>query len=841
MLAEKENIQELSIEKEMKDSYLLYAMSVLVSRALPDVRDGLKPSQRRILIAMDDLNLGPRSQHRKCAKICGDTSGNYHPHGEQSVYPTLVRMAQAFNSRYPLVDGQGNFGSIDGDPAGAMRYTEARLSPFSMLLLEDLKLDTVDFVPNYDETRKEPVVLPGKFPNLLCNGSSGIAVGMATSIPPHNIAEVCDAVIRIVDEPDCSIDELLKIIKGPDFPTGAIIFGREGIKEAYKSGRGTITVRARAHIETTKGGKKNIVFTEIPYGLSRDRIIERMADAVNQNRISGVADVRNESDKEGTRIVVELRRGENENVVLNALYKHTQLQDTYSVIMIALARGRPQTFNLKELLVAYKEHRVEVVRRRTAYLLQRAEDRAHILEGLRIAVKNIDAIVALIKRAKDVPSARSALMKKFKLTERQAQAILDMRLQRLTGLERRKIESEYKELMEEIKGYRAILADERLILDIIREDMYELKERYGDPRRTEIVEEEAEEFAIEDLIAEENVAVTITHEGYIKRMALSSYRRQNRGGVGITGADLKEGDFLEHLFIASTHDYLLFFTDRGKIYWQKVYDIPQMSRTSKGRAIVNLLQLQAEENITSMIPVRDFDKRELIMATEKGVVKKTRLGAFSHPQRGGIIAIKLDKKDTLIRVELTPGGDDVILGTASGQAIRFPAEQVRSMGRATHGVKGINLARNDKVVAMVIVPSREAEDGTTLLSICENGFGKRTEIAEYRSQSRGGKGLINIKTSERNGKVVSLMTVGEEDEVMLITQGGMVIRVPASSIRQTSRNTQGVKLISLKKDDRLVAAARVAKEDSEPEDAEVKPADSEEASQSGRKPRGRKK
>ena len=841
MLAEKENIQEISIVEEMKDSYLLYAMSVLVSRALPDVRDGLKPSQRRILIAMHDLNLGPRSKHRKCAKICGDTSGNYHPHGAEGIYPTLVRMAQPFSARYPLVDGQGNFGSVDGDPAGAMRYTEARLSQFSMLLLDDLKLDTVDYVPNYDETRQEPVVLPGKLPNLLCNGCSGIAVGMATSIPPHNIAEVCDAVIRLLDKPDCSIDELLEIIKGPDFPAGAIIFGREGIKEAYRSGRGTVTVRARAHTETTKTGRKSIVFTEIPYGLSRDRLIERVAEAANQNKISGVADVRNESDKEGTRIVVELRRGEDEKVVLNGLYKRTQLQDTYSIIMIALARGRPQTFNLKEFLVAFKEHRVEVVRRRTEFLLARAEARAHILEGLRIAVKNIDAIVALIKRSKDVPSARSGLMKKFKLSERQAQAILDMRLQRLTGLERKKIESEYKELMEEIKDYRAILADERLILDIIREDMYELKERYGDPRRTEIVEEEAEEFAIEDLIAEENVAVTITHAGYIKRIPLTSYRRQNRGGVGASGAGLKEGDFLEHLFIASTHDFLLFFTDKGRLYWQKVYDIPQMSRTSKGRAIVNLLELKKGENITSMIPVRDFDKRELIMATERGVVKKTRLKAFSRPQRGGIAAINLDKGDKLIRVELTLGGDDVILGTASGQAIRFPAEQVRSVGRATRGVKGIHLAKHDKVVDMVVVPSRAAEDRGTLLSICENGYGKRTAFAEYRTQSRGGKGLINIKTSKRNGKVVSLMAVGEEDEVMLITLGGMVIRLPASPIREFSRNTQGVKLISLKKSDKLVAAARVAKEDSEPRASETKRAGNEKVSQPGTKTKGRKK
>ena len=788
----------------MKDSYLSYAMSVIVARALPDLRDGLKPSQRRILVAMNDLNLTPRSKYRKCAKIAGDTSGNYHPHGEDVVYPTLVRMAQDFVMRYQLVEGQGNFGSIDGDPPAAMRYTEARLSPFSMLLLEDLEKDTVDFIPNYDETRKEPVVLPGKFPSLLANGSSGIAVGMATSIPPHNIGELCAALLKVIARPETSIGEIMQVMPGPDFPTGALICGRQGIIDGYTTGRGTIMVRARAHVEQVKGGKKNIVFTEIPYQLNRDLIIERIAQAVNSGAVQGVADVRNESDREGSRLVVEVQRGEDERVVLNQLYKHTQLQTSFSIILLGLDHGRPRTMSIKDMLLSYRDHRVEVIRRRTAYLLERAEARAHIVEGLRIAVSNIDEVVEIIKTSPDVPAARARLIERFELSQLQADAILEMRLSRLTGLERDKLEQEYKELMEQIAEYKAILADEHLVLDMISEDLYEIKEKFADPRRTEIIGA-VTDFDIEDLIAEENVAVVISHEGYIKRMPLSSYRRQNRGGKGITGAETKEGDFIEHLFIASTHDYILFFTNTGRCYWQKVYDIPQLARTSKGRAIVNLLELASAELVTSMIPVREFDERQLLMATQKGVVKKTALSAYGNPKRGGIIAINLDKGDNLVGVLLTRGDEEIILASKLGKAIRFPESQLRSMGRATHGVGGMSLAKGDIVVGTVA-----ADDQETLLTICENGFGKRTKMDEYRTTGRRGKGIINIKTTDRNGRVVAVLDVRDSDEIMIMTAAGMVIRTPVSTLSTIGRNTQGVRLIRLNENDKVVAVAKLA-------------------------------
>jgi DNA gyrase subunit A len=793
----------------MKDSYLSYAMSVIVARALPDLRDGLKPSQRRILVAMDDLGLSPRAKYRKCAKIAGDTSGNYHPHGETVVYPTLVRMAQDFVLRYPLIKGQGNFGSIDGDPPAAMRYTEARLTQVAMDLIEDLEKDTVDYIPNYDETRKEPVVFPGKFPNLLANGSSGIAVGMATSIPPHNITELCNALLKVIEDPECTIPDLMKIMPGPDFPTGALICGRHGIKDGYTTGRGTITVRARAHIEQVKGGKKNIVFTEIPYQLNRDLIIERIAQAVNAGTVTGVADVRNESDREGSRLVIEVTRGEDEHVVLNQLYKHTQLQTSFSIILLGLDHGKPMTMSIKQMLVAYRDHRVEVIRRRTQYLLEKAEARAHIVEGLRIAVANIDEVVEIIKKSKDVPSAKERLMKRFKLSEIQADAILEMRLARLTGLEREKLEEEYRELMKMIAEYKAILADQDLVLDIIREDLHEIIEKHGDPRRTEIVGA-IEEFDIEDLIAEENVAVVISHEGYIKRMPLTSYRKQNRGGKGITGAETKEGDFIEHLFIASTHDYILFFTNTGKCYWQKVYDIPQLSRTSKGRAIVNLLELSQGEKVASMIPVREFDERQLIMATEKGTVKKTTLSEYGHPRKGGIIAINLDKGDNVMGVLLTRGDEEIILASKNGKAIRFKEAEVRSMGRTAHGVGGMTLERGDVVVGMV-----SADDNETLLTICESGFGKRTKMDEYRTTGRKGKGIINIQTSARNGHVVVVLDVRDEDEVMIMTQEGMIIRTPVKGIRALSRNTQGVTLIKLNDGDRVTAVAKVVEKDGE--------------------------
>ena len=807
MVERRENIRELFIEEEMKDSYLSYAMSVIMSRALPDVRDGLKPSQRRILVAMNDLGLGPRSKSRKCAKIAGDTTGNYHPHGEQVVYPTLVRMAQDFNCRYPLVEGQGNFGSIDGDPPAAMRYTEARMTEATMALMEDIDRDTVDFMPNYDDTRTEPIVLPSKFPNLLCNGCSGIAVGMATSIPPHNVGEICDGIAMVINNPDVTIEEIMKVIKGPDFPTGALICGTEGIKEGYMTGRGTIIVRARAHVETAKNGKKSIVVTEIPYQLNRDNIIERIAELVQEEQLKGISDVRNESDREGSRIVIDLKKGEDEDVVLNQLYKHTKLQDSFSIITIALINNRPETLNLKQLLASYINHRRVVIIRRTTFLLEKAQVRAHILEGLRIALQNIDKIIKLIKNSESVEAARQGLMKQFSLTEIQANAILDMKLQRLTGLEQGKIEEEYKKVRADIKEYQSILASDKLVLNIIRKDVLEIKERFGDKRRTEIVGA-VTELNIEDLIAEESVAVIISHDGYIKRLPLTSYRKQHRGGKGVTSTDMKEGDFIEHLFVASTHDYILFFTDQGRVYWLKVYDVPQMSKMAKGRALINLLELKEGENVTSLIPVRNFDGRQLVMVTRNGVIKKTELSAYGNPKKGGIIAINLDEGDKLIGVKLTNGKQDIIIGTAQGKAIRFNEEDARSMGRVTHGVKAITLKEDDKVKGMVIV-----DENATLLTVCENGFGKRTDFSAYSAQHRGGQGVINIKTTERNGNVVALIDVRDEDELIMITSKGMVIRTPANSIRSIGRNTQGVKLFSVDEDDKVVSVARVLPEE----------------------------
>ncbi len=811
MVERRENIKELFIEEEMKDSYLSYAMSVIMSRALPDVRDGLKPSQRRILVAMNDLGLGPRTKFRKCAKIAGDTTGNYHPHGEQVVYPTLVRMAQDFNYRYPLIQGQGNFGSIDGDPPAAMRYTEARMTEATMTIMEDLERETVDYVPNYDDTRTEPSVLPSKFPNLLCNGCSGIAVGMATSIPPHNVNEICDGITLVIDNPDVTIDDLMKVIKGPDFPTGALICGTEGIKEGYRTGRGTITVRARAHVETSNSGKKSIVVTEIPYQLNRDNILERIAELVREEQLKGISDIRNESDREGSRLVIDLKKGEDEEVVLNQLYKHTKLQDSFSIITIALVNNRPETLNLKQMLVYYIEHRKVIILRRTKYLLEKAQARAHILEGLKIALQHIDKIIKLIRNSDSVETARQGLISQFSLSEIQANAILDMKLQRLTGLEQGKIEEEYKKICAEIKEYQAILASDKLVLNIIKKDIVEIKERFGDKRRTEIVAA-ATEFNIEDLIAEENVAVIITHEGYIKRLPLTAYRKQHRGGKGVTGADMKEGDFIEHLFVASTHDYILFFTDQGRVYWLKVYDIPQMGRTSKGRALINLLEFKEGENVSSLIPARDFDERQLVMATSHGIIKKTVLSAYGNPKKGGIIAINLDDGDKLIGVKLTNGKQDIILGTEQGKAMRFSEENVRTMGRVTHGVKGIKLKENDKVRDMVIV-----DENSSLLTVCENGFGKRTDFSEYPAHHRGGQGVINIKTTERNGKVVALIDVRDTDELIMITAKGMVIRTPINTIRAIGRNTQGVKLFAVEEGDKLVSVARVAPEETKTE------------------------
>ena len=809
----RERVRDLLIEEEMKNSYLTFAMSVIVSRALPDVRDGLKPSQRRLLVAMNDLNLGPRAKTRKCAKIVGDTHGNYHPHGDQAIYQTLARLAQDFVMRYPLVDGQGNFGSIDGDPPAAPRYTEARMTAVAAEMLTDINHETVDFVPNYDATRDEPVVLPGRFPNLLCNGSTGIAVGMATNIPPHNVTEICDAIIHSIDDPDVTPEALMKIVKGPDFPTGGLICGRRGIRSAFLTGRGSILMRARSHVETSKTGKKSLIFTEIPYNNNPDRILRRAAELIKRGVLHGIADLRNESDRNGMRVVVDLKKGEDERVVLNLLYKHTQLQDTFGVNAIGLVKGRPRTLGLREIILLYVEHRRDVVTRRTQFLLARAADRAHVLEGLLIALENIDEVIEIIKKSPDVETAGKRLAKRFDLTERQVTAILEMRLARLTGLETEKLQKERAELLEKIAGYEAILSDEKLLMGVIREETEEMKERFGDKRRTDIVAE-IDEFDMEDLIVEENVTVTVSHAGYIKRQPLSAYRKQKRGGKGITGADHKEGDFTERLFVASTHDYILFFTDRGRVYWLKVYDVPEMGRMSRGRAIVNVIRLQAGENITSFIPVRDFDEGDLLMATEKGTVKRTSLSAYGRPKKTGIIAIRLAEGDRLIGVRNIFPGQQVLLATRAGMALRFPEKVVRSMGRAARGVRGIRLRKGDGVVGLIL-----AEEDTCVLTVCERGFGKRTGIKQYRLTNRGGKGVINIKTTKRNGNVVGVVEAPDEDEAMIMTQGGMVIRCPMKNVRAIGRATQGVKVITLDEGDNVVALARVPREDDTEPDA----------------------
>ncbi len=829
----------MHILDELKNSYLNYAMSVIVSRALPDVRDGLKPSQRRILVAMNDLNLGPRSKHRKCAKIVGDTGGNYHPHGDQATYGTLVRLGQEWNMRYPLIDPQGNFGSIDSDPPAAMRYTEARMAAPAVDMLEDIKLDSVDFVPNYDETREEPTVLPSKFPNLLVNGSTGIAVGMATNIPPHNITEVCDALLLVIDDPNCGFKDIIKCLPGPDFPTGGIICGKKGIIDAYTTGRGHLTVRGKVDIETNKKGRDRIIITEIPYMVVKTTIVSKIADCVHNNTIPEVADIRDESDRHGLRIVVDLKKDADVEIALNKLYRYTSLQSTFAIANIALVDNRPETLNIRELLDCFINHRKIVIRRRTRFLLKRCRNRAHILEGLILAVSDIDEIIELIKKSPDTPTAKLNLMKKplrlaevatlkkilpkafveekskgkHFLTGPQADAILTMQLQRLTGLEIEKLAKEYAELTEQIEGYEAVLANEEILLDIIREDIYEIKEKYGDARRTKIAAK-VEQLDMEDLIAEEEVIVTVSHSGYVKRLPIDTYRKQGRGGRGIIGSVTKEGDFIEHLFVASTHDYLLIFTNRGKCYWLKVYDIPSMSRQSKGRNIVNLLNLGTQK-VASIINVSSFDdeqegakQRQLVMATKNGIVKKTRLSAYGNPRQTGVIAINLDPTDDLIGVALTTGDDHIVLGTRDGMTIRFDENQVRSMGRASRGVRGVKLRSGDAVVGMVIV-----EEKAALFTLCENGYGKRTGLENYRPQSRGGVGLKNIKTSARNGKVVALKAVQNKDDLMMITATGMIIRTGLDQIRSIGRNTQGVRLIKLKPGDKLVAAEKIIAED----------------------------
>ncbi|MGB2990154.1 MAG: DNA gyrase subunit A [Candidatus Zixiibacteriota bacterium] len=802
---ERQKVIPVYIEEEMKSSYIDYSMSVITARALPDVRDGLKPSNRRILTAMNDLNLAPGRPHRKCAKIAGDTSGNYHPHGEQVVYPTLVRMAQDFNMRYVLVDGQGNFGSIDGDAPAAMRYTEARLAPLAMEILQDMDKETVGYMPNYDETRQEPVVLPSKFPNLVCNGASGIAVGMATNIPPHNLREVVDALVALIDDPELEEEKFLDYVPGPDFPTGGIIQGKRGIFEAYRTGRGRIVLKARVNVEKQKSGKESIIITEIPYQINKSNLLERIAQLVRDKLIDGISDLRDESDRDGMRIVVELKRDAQADVVLNRLFKHTQMQTTFGVIMLALVDGQPRVLTLKQMLSFFLDHRHEVITRRTQFELDKAEHRAHILEGLKIALDHIDAVIKLIRASKTPEEAKQGLMTKFKLSEIQAQAILDMRLQRLTGLEREKIEQEYLELIKLIEKLKGILASKTKRMNIIKEELAELKKKYGDERRTEIREEEEGEFTIEDLIAEEDMVITITHSGYIKRLSVTSYRRQGRGGRGVIGIETKEQDFVEHLFIASTHNYILFFTPKGRCHWIKVHEIPVGGRLAKGKNIVNMLDLGEEEKIAAFVPVKEFDdKHFVVMASQNGRIKKTLLSAFSNPRRGGINAMNVPKDDNLIEAKITDGTCDIVLATREGQAIRFPEDKVRNMGRAAYGVKGINLAKNDRVIGMVVV-KRDA----TLLSVTENGFGKRTNIADYRVTNRGGKGIINIRTTQRNGKVVDIKEVLTDDELMLITQKGIIIRQPVNQIKAIGRATQGVKLINLDAGDKLVDVARV--------------------------------
>ena len=851
---------DLPIEDELRESYLTYAMSVIVSRALPDVRDGLKPSQRRILVAMNDLNLGPGSKRVKCAKISGDTSGNYHPHGESVIYPTLVRMAQEWNMRSLLIDKQGNFGSIAGLPPAAMRYTEARLSSVASAMLEDLKLDTVDFVPTYDEARTEPTVLPSKFPNLLVNGSGGIAVGMATSIPPHNPTEICDAVIKLIDAPETSIDELCEIVPGPDFPTGGIICGRAGIRRGYKTGRSTIVVRAKCRIEEMGGNRHRIIVSEIPYQQYRDRVVEKIANLVNSDRVKGISGIRDESDlKEPVRLVIELKRNEDPDVILNQLYQFSPLQDTISLIFLALVDGKPRELTLKEMLMEFIRHRVTVIRRRTQFLLAKARRRKHTVEGLLLALADIDEIIQTIRTSRTQAEAKQRLMgiecpasmmqralgdegfrqfqlergesDTYTLTSVQTDEILKMRLGQLVNLEQEKLGEEHKQLLEEIADYLDILASQQRVYGIIKDDLEEMKRRFGNPRRTEISSEELGNIDLEDLITEETMVVSISHEGYIKRTPASVYNTQRRGGKGLKGAKTDSADPIEHLFVASTHAYLLFLTTTGKVRWQKVYDLPQLPRDAKGRAIVNLLALEDGEKIASCLAVRDFnqDGHYIVMATRDGLVKKTALEQYSRPKRGGIIAIKLREGDELVSAQLIGPGDEVILVTASGMAIRFKETDARPMGRNTSGVKGISLVGDDKVVGMVV-----AEPDATLLTVCENGYGKRTffgpnavteeaadesdsenssSSARYRTQKRGGKGLRDIKTSTRNGQVIAIARVDDQDEVFLMTAKGKIQRIAAKDIGVIGRNTQGVRIMNIEGEDALIAAVRVPPED----------------------------
>jgi DNA gyrase subunit A len=796
----------INIEEEMKVSYLDYAMSVIIGRALPEVRDGLKPVQRRILYAMFREGLLPGRKYSKSAGVVGEVLKKYHPHGDTAVYDAMVRLAQDFNMRYMLVDGQGNFGSIDGDPAAAYRYTEARLAKIAEELLADIDKETVDFIPNFDETTEEPKVLPSRIPNLIVNGASGIAVGMATNIPPHNLGEVVDGLVMLLEDPAISVEGLMTVIKGPDFPTGGIIHGTGGIRDAYATGRGLLRIRARARIEREHRGGENIIISEMPYQVNKARLIEKIAELVREKKIEGISDIRDESDRDGIRVVLELKRGEMAQVVLNNLYKHTQMETTFGIIMLALVNGQPHVLGLKKVLNYFLQHRREVILRRTRFELRKAQERAHILEGLKIALDHLDEIIALIRASKSPEEAKQGLMRGYPLSEIQAQAILDMKLQRLTGLERSKIISEYKETLKEIERLKAILGSDALVSKLIRDELLEIKTKYADERKTEITEE-TKEITIEDLITEEEMVITLSHQGYIKRNPLSAYRSQRRGGKGLIGMETKEEDFVEQLFIGSTHDYMLFFSNLGRLYWLKTYQIPEAGRAAKGKALINLLQLAEGEHISTALPVRDFKEGYLIMFTKNGTVKKTALSAYSNPRGKGIIAVSLDEGDELIAVRKTTGENDVIIGTRNGLAIKFNEGDVRDMGRSARGVRGIRLFDGDEVVAAEV-----AEEKTAILTVAENGFGKRTPIEDYPRQGRGGKGVISIKLTEKGGKVVGLLQVRDEDEVVMITSAGKLIRTTAENISVHGRNTQGVKLMDTA-DDKIVSIAKVVEKD----------------------------
>lgn len=801
----------VKIEQEMKRSYLDYAMSVIVSRAIPDVRDGLKPVHRRILYGMYESGTTPDKPFKKSARVVGDVMGRYHPHGDRAIYDTMVRMAQDFSFRYPLVQGQGNFGSIDDDPPAAMRYTEARLSRLALEILRDLEKETVDFMPNFDESMKEPVVLPSRFPNLLVNGTSGIAVGMATNIPPHNLGEIIDGAVRLIDDPETDDETLFTIVKGPDFPTGGLILGKEGIRKAYLTGRGSVIMRARSRIETLSGGKTQIVVTEIPYLVNKARLVEKIAELAREKVVEGLSDLRDESDRSGMRIIIELKRDTNPHVVLNKLYKHTQLQDTFGVIMLVLVDKEPRILTLRKMLHYYLEHQEEIVTRRIRYDLRRAEERAHILEGLRIALDNIDEVINLIRSSRTVETAREGLMKNFGLSEKQAQAILDMRLQRLTGLEREKIEDEYKELLKTIAYYRELLADRQKIMGVVREELLTIKEKFADSRRTEILPGVEGDFSPEELIADEDIVVTITHFGYIKRLPVTTYKSQRRGGRGITALHTKEEDFVEHLFITSTHDHVLFFTNTGRVYQLRGFDIPEASRQARGTAIINLISVEPGERVTAVIPVKNFTKDNfLVMSTKRGLVKKTALSEYKSGRKNGIYGIALVGDDELISVHLTDGKKELTIVTRNGQSIRFTETEIRSTGRNSQGVKGITLRSGDCVVGMDVV-----KDDAELLVITALGIGKRTPFTQYRQQSRGGIGIKTLRQTEKNGEIIGVKVVYPEHELMLITASGVIIRVAVKDIPSHGRNTQGVKIMRVRDEERVVALARVVRKEEE--------------------------